>query len=389
METKNNHQVPLWSLSFLFVTLSNALLFMVFEMMLPTLPLFVVSVGGSANQVGLVTGIFMLSAILIRPFAGILAQKIDKKYLLIIGLIISSLCTGLYYLSSDIWMILLFRLIHGAGFGLATTYFATIAAENIPVKRRGEGMGYFGVGETIAISVGPLIGIAALQTFGYKTLFLGGMCVSFLSILMALFIKRRGKNSKEHNNNVTRFKLIERKVLIPSLLMLLIGVAASSVMSFVALYAVEYEFNYVGWFFFIVAIASFLVRLVSGKVFDRRGPGYVLVPSAILGIIGFLVLYLANTDLVFLLAAVFYGSGFGAIFPAIQTWCINLVEEHEHENAMASFFNFFDLGIGGGSILFGFVATIYSYQTLYLIAGLTYVLFIFVYSVYSYNKKIN
>lgn len=41
-------------------------------------------------------------------------------------------------------------------FELATTYFATLVAEVIPKERRGEGMGYFGVGETVAVSVGPL-----------------------------------------------------------------------------------------------------------------------------------------------------------------------------------------------------------------------------------------
>lgn len=73
----------IWSLSFIFVMISNALVFMIFEMLLPTLPLFVTALGGGASHVGLVTGMFMLSAILIRPFARLLATKFDKKVLLI------------------------------------------------------------------------------------------------------------------------------------------------------------------------------------------------------------------------------------------------------------------------------------------------------------------
>lgn len=161
----------IWSLSFVFVTLANAFLFMVFEMLLPTLPLFVTAIGGGAKQVGYVTGIFMISAIAVRPFAGALALRFNKKYLLILGLVISAFSTGAYYLASDVTALLLIRLIHGAGFGLATTYFATIAAEIIPKERRGEGIGYFGVGETIAVSVGPMIGIATLELYNFQRLF--------------------------------------------------------------------------------------------------------------------------------------------------------------------------------------------------------------------------
>jgi predicted MFS family arabinose efflux permease len=96
--------------------------------------------------------------------------------------------------------------------------------------------------------------------------------------------------------------------------------------------------------FFIVA-AGFLVRLVSGKMFDNLGPASVLIP--------------AQSEFQFLIAGFLYG--LGASFPALQTVCLNLVEEHDHEDAIGTFFNFFDLGIGGGSLLLGAVAEAFSY----------------------------
>lgn len=74
--------------------------------------------------------------------------------------------------------------------------------------------------------------------------------------------------------------------------------------------------------------------------------------------------------------------GVGAIFPAIQTWCLNLVAEYEHEDAMSSFFNFFDLGIGGGSLLLGIIATVMSYQFVYLVSVFMYVTFLLMYISY-------
>ncbi|MDR6718323.1 MULTISPECIES: MFS transporter [Paenibacillus] len=380
----------LWGRSFIFIMLANALLFMAFEMLLPTLPLFVSSLGGDASQIGLVTGVFMFSAILIRPFTSVLAARIDKKYLLIIGITICALMTGAYYLSSGIWMILIFRVIHGFGFGLATTYFATIATENIPRDRRGEGMGYFGVGETVAISIGPLIGTSLLFRYDYQSLFMGGMCILLLALLMTVFVSRKpktGGSSESMQTHVPSVKLIEKKVLFPSLLIMLVGIAAGSIMSFVALFAAERGFENIAWFFFIVAIASFAVRLFSGKMFDRWGPGSVLLPAAVFAIAGLLVLIIAQTDVQFLIAGALYGFGFGAIFPAIQTWCVNLVEEHEHENAMASFFNFFDLGIGGGSLILGVVASAFSYTVVYAVSIGIFVVYILLYLVYSQKQQ--
>src|SRR5699024_10481991 len=302
-----------------------------------TLPLYVNTIGGNATDVGLVTGVFMVSAILIRPFAGYLLRLVNKKYLLIFGITINAVATGMYYLAETVSALLIIRLVHGLGFGLATTYLSTLVAEIIPKERRGEGMGYFGVGETVAISIGPMIGIAILEVFDYSRLFIGGLSILLLAALMIALTKSPKKPDSVGETQQLKVKLLEKRVFIPALLTLIVGVAASGIMPFFSLYAIEMDFQGIGWFFFIIALWSFLVRLVSGKLFDRHGPSVILIPGALLATTGLLVLYVAHIDFTFYLAAALYGLGFGAIFPAIQTWCINLVEEHEHEYAMSTF----------------------------------------------------
>ena len=384
--TKQTSNVKLWSRSFIFVMLANALLFGAFEMLLPTLPLFVSHVGGDATQIGLVTGIFVFSAILIRPFAGVLATKMDKKYLLIIGIAICALSTGAYYLSSGIGVMILIRVIHGFGFGLATTYFTTIAAENIPEDRRGEGIGYFGVGETMAMSVGPLMGVSILENYDFGSLFMSCTAFILLALLTTIFISRKPDMANELRTveaPATTVKLIEKRVLFPSILIFMTGISSGGIMSFTTLYAIDKGFENVAWFFFIVAIAGLLVRLVSGKLLDNLGPAYVLIPAGVISIAGFIVLIVAQNEIVFLLAGFLYGLGFGAIFPALQTICLNLVEEHDHENAIGSFFNFYDLGIGGGSLLLGIVAEAFSYEAVFYVAIITYVLYLLLYLVHA------
>jgi predicted MFS family arabinose efflux permease len=377
--------VRLWSLPYVFLMLSNALLFMVFEMMLPTLPLFVSKIGGDAAQIGLVTGCFTVSAILVRFFAGKLAAIVNKKYLLIVGVAICALTTGAYYLAPNVLVLVAIRLVNGAGFGLASTYFATLVAEVIPRERRGEGIGYFGVGETVAISVGPMIGIAMLDLYGYQRLFLGGMAILLLAALSIFLVKRKAKEEAAPQD--VRVKVVEKRVLFPSLLALFTGFAASSIMSYLSLYALDKNFTHVGLFFFIIAMSSFVVRFFSGNLFDKHGPGMILIPGAILNLIGLFILFHADSNTAFFVSASLYGLGFGAIFPAIQTWCLNLVEEHEHEDAMASFFNFFDIGIGSGAVLLGLLAARYSYQSVFLAALFCYAAFLILYTAYKLRKN--
>ncbi|KAF6562845.1 MFS transporter [Paenibacillus sp. EKM202P] len=380
-----------WSRNFIFLMISNALLFMAFEMLMPTLPLFVESLGGSPSQIGLVTGVFMCSAILIRPFSGTLIQLLDKKYVLIIGVVICMLATGSYMLSTSLVLLLVFRLVHGFGFGIASTLYATSASDDLPPHRMGEGMGYFGVGETVAISVGPLLGIWMLHVAGFSGLFSTGAIILLLSLVMSIWVRRRSANPTTADTAKDKkrvpFKLFEKRVLLQSGLVLLIGVVAGGVMSFVALFAKEQGFTNAAWFFFTVAMASFLVRLVSGRIFDTKGPAYILIPAGIVLIVAIVMVASSRTELQFLIAAVLYGSSFGAIFPALQAWAISVVGEDEREDAVGSFYNFFDLGVGGGSLILGMAAGLTSYKTMYLFSTLLIAVYLIIFVVYSVLDK--
>lgn len=381
----------LWSRTFIFVLLANAFVFLAFEMLAPTLPLYVASLGGEATQIGLVTGIFVVSAIIIRPFTGILATKMDKKYLLLIGIAIGTIATGGYYVVDHIWALVLMRIFHGFGFGVMTTYFTTIAAEVIPKERRGEGIGYFGAGETMMVSLGPLAGVMMLEVWDFKGLFMSSMAFMLLTFIIIIFTKRGQIATEAEQMEATatevKLTLIEKRVLFQAILIALVGIAMGGVMSFIALFAAERSFEQVGLFFTIVALAGLFVRLFSGKMYDRYGAYTVLIPFGIVGIIGLFTLVMAQTEWQFLLAAFLYGAGIGAIFPALQTWCLELVEEHEHESAVASFFNFFDMGIGVGAIALGVVAqTFDNYTSVFYVAIIAYVIYLALTIIYAMKR---
>lgn len=360
-----------WSKNFTLLLLSNALLFLAFEMLVPTLPLLAERIGSSPSKVGLIIGIFTLSALVARPLCNTLTFYLDKKYLLIIGVLITLLSTWGYLLSTNLTSLIVLRLVHGFGFGIATTFFATLASEQLPRNRMGEGMGYFGVGETICMSVGPMIGIALLSNYDFDGLFTSGAAILFIAVLLVFGITRKKINItpvRENTSKKITYKFFERKVLPQSLLIFFIGIVVSGVITYISLFAKQQGITNVAWFFFISALTGILIRIASGKIFDKKGPSYVLIPSGISLIIGIVLVANSDSELLLNIAGIFYGVAFGAIFPAIQAWVLNIVEPKDREDAMSTFYNCFDIGIGAGAMLLGLVVQATSYKAMFLLS---------------------
>ncbi len=391
MKGNNAVKETLWTKPFVLLILSNLFLFLSLEMLLPTLPMFAAEKGGTDAQIGLIIGLFTFSAVLLRPFVGMASDKFGKKLLLLVGVAICLIGTASYYAAVTITMMLMLRIVHGVGFGISTTLYGTVASDIIPATRRGEGMGFFGTGNAVAISLGPFLGIWLMEEFGFSVLFIVGACILLLAIVFTAFVKGDSKAERvkvqaaaEHTSLMLRF--VEPKALMPSLLGLLVGLSLGGVISFITLFGKETGVQNIGFFFLVLALSEFLIRFISGKIFDTRGRFWVLFPAAVSCIVGCVILYMTQSTGILLLAAVFYGAGFGAIFPGLQAWVIDRVEPARRGVATATFYNAFDIGIGSGAMLLGLVATWSNYATMYLVSSLFFVIYLVVY--FMYEKKL-
>jgi len=367
----------IWSKNFIIIFISNATLWMAFEMLTPTLPLYLEKCGASPSQIGLILGILTLSAMIIRPFASGMLRLLDKQYILFVSILVCVLATGSYPLTASLLLLFCFRIMHGLGFGIATVYYATLTADNLPDSRLGEGMGYFGIGESVCLSVGPILGVAMLAKYDFSGMFLGSALISLLAALLLLKLTPRSLPSGEEKANGSdepkapakkiTFKLVEKRVLPQSLLMLFNGIIIGGVVSFIALFASERGIANVAWFFFISALVGVVIRVLSGKIYDQKGPFSVLLPAGLCLIIGLILVSFSYSELGLNLAALFYGIGIGPLFSVLLAWTMTTVDNESREDAMSSFLNFFDFGIGGGAIFLGLIAQVSSYQFMYLL----------------------
>lgn len=380
---------PLWTRNFILLSLSNFFLFMGFQMLLPTLPVFVSEHGGNGTEVGLVIALLTLSAIIIRFFTGVALETVNRNVMFVGAGVMTLLAMGGYYVATTVFAVLVLRFVHGIGWGISTTTYGAVASDIIPAARRGEGMGYFGLGSTLAMALGPFIGIWLMRDYGFNSLFICTFVNTLLSFGVTPFISishiKREPVEQSSTSFVTR--LVERQALFPSFLALLLGVTYGGIVSFITLFGKEAGIANVGWFFLVNAASIFVIRPISGKIFDKKGHYWVLLPGALCSIMGLFLLSSATSTLLLIIAAIFYGVGFGAIQPSLQAWIINRAAPTRRGAANATFYNAFDLGIGGGGLILGAIAERVNYAHMYRYSILLLVVYIAVYIAYVMKQK--
>ncbi|WLR44336.1 MFS transporter [Bacillus carboniphilus] len=124
-----------------------------------------------------------------RPLSGKWLDQYGRKKVFLIARMLFAVCMFLYIGIKGLLFFFFLRFVHGFGFGMATTASGTMAADIIPQERRAEGMGYYSSFASIAMIVGPLLGLFILQIFNYNILFLTCSSFAILSLLLGYFIK--------------------------------------------------------------------------------------------------------------------------------------------------------------------------------------------------------
>lgn len=387
---KEEHPERLWTKDFILITLSNLLLFTTVQMQATTLPAYVKETYHSNDFVAsLVIMLFNICAIVSRMYTGEAIKTKRSKLLAFFGLMIAGLAMIGYFFSATITLLIVLRAVFGIGFGLGSTTFATLASNSVPPKRIGEGMGYFGLSVSLALALGPIVGITLLSEFGFTVMILAA--IGMVAIALPLLFSTQSQPLPVLQNPATQTKglgrFFDRKILLPTVLNTLLAITYGGLMSFLVLFGKEANLANVSWYFFCNAITILLVRPLSGKLFDRKGPIAVLPLGAFLAGTGLMILSFTDNNYLLFTSAAFYGLGYGFIQPAIQAWMVKVVSPEQRGMANAVFLSTIDLGIGIGSLLLGIIITYSSYSIMYRWSAIFMLLFLVIYFVSYFKAK--
>src|SRR5690606_35124654 len=355
----------IWTRDFILICLANFFIFFGFQMTVPTLPLFVKEVGGSDQLIGVIVGIFTFSALVLRPYAGHALESKGRQFVYMTGLAIIVVSVGSFAFIGSIAILLIVRVLQGVGWGLSATATGTIATDIIPASRRGEGFGYFGLSGNIALSFGPRLGLALVRKLSFMSLFLISASFGLVAFLLSAKVRYKKVEEIPEKAATPRFDIFEKTAIQPSILVLFITFTFGGIATFLPLHAIERNVAGIEAYFLVYAALLLISRTFAGKVYDKKGHLYVFLPGTIMILIAMILLAWLPTTFILLVAAGLYGFGFGTVQPALQAWAVEKAAGNRKGMANATFFSFFDLGIGLGAIIFGQIAFLFNYSTIY------------------------
>ncbi|HOF98866.1 MAG: MFS transporter [Paludibacteraceae bacterium] len=357
----------LWTASFISICVANFMLFFAFYLLLPILPLYLIeNFQASKSLVGIILSSYTIAALLIRPMAGFLLDMFQRRPIYLLAYFLFSLCFIGYPLANFLNFFLSLRIVHGLCFGMVSTASNSFVIDIMPSSRRGEGLGYFGIANNLAMSIGPMISLFLHDYSSYQMIFFTSIASSLIGFVVVLTVKAK----KTTIPTIKKYKeaiVLDRFFLIKGthagICLTLMGIPYGMLTTFIAIYGKEIGmYSGMGIFFTLMAIGLIFSRFFAGRMVDRGHLLKVITVGTIVCTVSIFVLpalkdlFLLQQNfsmILFYVVAVFLGLGYGMLFPAYNTLFVNLAPHNRRATASSTFLTTWDVGIGLGLIIGG------------------------------------
>ncbi len=339
--------------AFVALTLSELAYFTALGMMIPVLPLFATEeLDVGSVGVGFAVGAFGVTALLLRPSAGRLADRWGRRRLLLAAAALCTTGVAAHLLVTQFWQLVALRILLGvaeAGFFVAGM---AALADLTPAHRLGEALSYNSLGLYLGITFGPAAGEALLRTGGYGAAWTATAALAGAAVLLATRLPPLPGAAERTSPG----SMIPAVVISPGLAFVAGLSGAAGFLGFAALYARDLGMAGAGTVLFIYGAVVVVCRLLLARRVDRV-PAGVLSSAALLACAGGLGLMGAvPAAWAFLGGAAVLAVGVALLTPAFFRILMSLLPEERRGTAAASFSIMVDLGLGGGPMAFGLIA---------------------------------
>lgn len=383
----------LWTFNFVRACLANFLLFFAFYLLIPVFPLYLIDTfGATKSTIGIVLSSYTVAALLIRPFSGFVLDMAQRKPLYLVAFFIFVMSFVSYPLAITIGMFMLFRIFHGFAFGFVTTAGNSLVVDILPASRRGEGLGYFGIANNLAMVFGPMAGLMMQSRLGYPVIFYTAIVSGLIGFIFAVSIKVQKIEIARENLPLALDRFFLVKGTQAGLTLLLTGVPYGMFITYLAVYGKELGIKTdLGLFFSVLAIGLIGSRLFSGKMVDKGRLTRAIEYGLLISVVGMMLLASLQklmamdahaVEILFLIIPLILGVGYGFMFPAYNTLFMNLAPHNRRATASSTFMTSWDIGVGVGLILGGALGD--SEGGLALAFGVGGLLIVFSYAFFRY-----
>lgn len=343
-------------------------------MMNTLVPKYIDNLGAAAALVGIVSSVFAISSLAIRPFSGPAMDYYNKNRLLSLALGLIVLAFIGYGFSRSISLIIVFRLFHGVGIGIAAPLSMAMAGSALPESKLASGLGIFSLNQAISTALGPTAALILSASIGYSAAFFIVATFVFVSFMLT-FLLKSNTPPKKSKFRIQLKRVVVKEVLTPAIITMFITIAFSSINFFIVIYGGLRGISNIGLYFTAYALSLLASRPISGKIADKFGADIAIIPGLLLFGASFVLIRSADTLYMFLIAGVVSAFGYGICIPLLMTLCIQLVPKSKRGAASNTNYIGTDIGYILGPTLAGILITgvktntsseIAGYKTMYL-----------------------
>lgn len=349
--------------------------------MLPTLPLYIRDLGGSSQQVGIVMACFAIGLLTSKAWLSRMADERGRKIVLMIGMSAIAIAPIGYWLFQSVPMLMLFRAFHGISIAAFATAFSALVVDISPPQNRGELIGYMSLVNPLGLALGPALGGFLQESVGYTPAFLVAAGLGTVGLICTLRVRESNTYdtllnddssiaaaARRDNSDSKKFwsLLGTPRIRIPAFVLLMVGLAFGTISTFVPLFIKEIGIDLnIGLFYTAAAIASFGVRLLTGRASDRYGRGVFITLSLVFYGSAMIMLWQASTPVTFLLAGLLQGAGAGMLIPMIAALMADRSLPNERGRMFGLCMTGFDLGIAAAGPILGTFADLLGYRNIF------------------------
>lgn len=320
--------------------------------LLPVIPFRILQLHGTTAQAGWFLAAYTFASAFAAPVMGTIADHVGRRRALIIASIAFIAFSLAYGAITRLPLLLAIGAIHGSIWSAILASSSAIMSEMIPESRRAQGMAYWGLASTSAITLAPAVGLFVFHLGGWMAL-----CVELavLSALMAIggVLLPVIDNPRSAHTKLTIGEAWDWKVTRTALSMTMIAFGYGGITSYAALFAIERHVTPASIYLTAMAVSIVVVRVLTAHLADRVGVLRILYPAFSLVPVALAVLVFAHTRWQMIASAFIFGAGFGWMYPAFVTFMLNKTDPGRRARTFGSMVWAFDTGIGVGSLLVG------------------------------------
>ena len=333
------------------------------------------SLGVSDVMMGNLVGLYFGVALAMRPVAGPLQTKLNKRNLLIFVYFTGGIVNLGYAMFNTTEAFIAFRVIQGIQYAFMGSLIMTIAVDSLPKEKVASGVAMYGLGGIVMQAIAPNVGLWLRDlgpklregqeglTLGYQLAFYFAAGILILAVI-PLFMIDYKKATKEEMADVGAWykNIISRHTIPMTIVVILAGVATSGYRSYLDAFAYEVGIPNIGLFATTTAIVTLLARPFSGKIMDKYSMKLVLPIGMTMIAVALVVISNSRTLPVILIGAVISSFGNGIVTPGLQAMCVQTEAPRRRAVATNTLYAGIDLGLYIGPVWGGVVVSHYSFS---------------------------